>query len=185
LDSSSVHHQEFFSVHTSMVYVIQVFFIRPDPDSKLSANLYDIPLLCVQRKTPDDGQRNCPKHVEFYSKNKFDHMYIHHIHQKTRKTKWFWCLEWQMESVRKTQEGHIRRQPLRWDTMLYSIFSYFSFIFVSTYHSTLPLFFYLLRCKFLSDGNLGRSSLLWDVRQCGLVVGYRRFAKTYRSHLQG
>ena len=23
-------------------------------------------------KTPDDGQRNCPKHVEFYSKNKFD-----------------------------------------------------------------------------------------------------------------
>ena len=38
---------------------------------KLSANLYDIYLLlCVQRKTPDDGQRNCPKHVEFYSKNK-------------------------------------------------------------------------------------------------------------------
>jgi len=25
-------------------------------------------LLCVQWKTPDDGQRNCPKHVEFYSK---------------------------------------------------------------------------------------------------------------------
>jgi len=23
------------------------------------------------RKTSDDGQRNCPKHVEFYSKNKF------------------------------------------------------------------------------------------------------------------
>ena len=22
-------------------------------------------------KTPGDGQRNCPKHVEFYSKNKF------------------------------------------------------------------------------------------------------------------
>jgi len=29
-------------------------------------------LLCVQCKTPDDGQRNCPKHVEFYSKNKFE-----------------------------------------------------------------------------------------------------------------
>ena len=28
--------------------------------------------LCVQRKTPDDGQRNCPKHVEFHSKNKFE-----------------------------------------------------------------------------------------------------------------
>jgi len=24
------------------------------------------------RETPDDGQRNCPKHVEFYSKNKFE-----------------------------------------------------------------------------------------------------------------
>jgi len=23
-------------------------------------------------KTPDDGQRNCPKYVEFYSKNKFE-----------------------------------------------------------------------------------------------------------------
>ena len=45
---------------------------RPDPARKLSANLYDILLLYVQRKTPDDGQRNCPKHVEFYSKNKFE-----------------------------------------------------------------------------------------------------------------
>jgi len=24
------------------------------------------------KKTPDDGQRRCPKHVEFYSKNKFE-----------------------------------------------------------------------------------------------------------------
>jgi len=29
-------------------------------------------LLCVQLKTDDDGQRNRPKHVEFYSKNKFE-----------------------------------------------------------------------------------------------------------------
>ena len=36
----------------------------------LSANLYV--LLCVQCKTPDDGQRNCLKHVEFYSKNEFE-----------------------------------------------------------------------------------------------------------------
>ena len=36
-------------------------------------NLYDIYiLLCVQCCTPDDGQRNCPKHVEFYSRNKFE-----------------------------------------------------------------------------------------------------------------
>ena len=28
-------------------------------------------LLCVHCYTPDDGHRNCPKHVEFYFKNKF------------------------------------------------------------------------------------------------------------------
>ena len=37
-----------------------------------SQSVWHIPLLCVQWKTPDDGQRNCPKHVEFYSKNKFE-----------------------------------------------------------------------------------------------------------------
>ena len=36
-------------------------------------NLYDVYLLlCVQCQTPDDGQRNCLKQVEFYSKNKFE-----------------------------------------------------------------------------------------------------------------
>jgi len=49
LDSSSVHHQEFFTVHTAVVYVIQV---------------------CCE--LADDGQRNCSKHVEFHSKNKFE-----------------------------------------------------------------------------------------------------------------
>ena len=34
--------------------------------------IWHIPLLCVQWKTPDDGQKNCPKHVEFYSKSKFE-----------------------------------------------------------------------------------------------------------------
>ena len=36
-------------------------------------NLYDIYLLLyVQCSTPDYWQRNCPKHLEFYSKNKFE-----------------------------------------------------------------------------------------------------------------
>jgi len=34
--------------------------------------VWHIPLLCVQWKIPDDGQRNRPKHAEFYSKNKFE-----------------------------------------------------------------------------------------------------------------
>ena len=38
----------------------------------VSKPVWHIPLLCVQWKTPDDGQRNCLKHVKFYSKNKFE-----------------------------------------------------------------------------------------------------------------
>ena len=36
----------------------------------VSKPVWHIPLLCVQWKTPDDGQRNCTKHVEFHSKIK-------------------------------------------------------------------------------------------------------------------
>jgi len=38
----------------------------------VSKPVWHTPLLCVQWKTSDDGHRNCPKHVEFYSKNKFE-----------------------------------------------------------------------------------------------------------------
>jgi hypothetical protein len=38
----------------------------------VSKPVWHIPLLCVQWRTPDDGQRNCPKCVEFHSKNKFE-----------------------------------------------------------------------------------------------------------------
>ena len=38
----------------------------------VSKPVWHTPLLCVKWKTPDDGQRNCPKHVQFYSKNKFE-----------------------------------------------------------------------------------------------------------------
>jgi len=41
--------------------------LRPDP--ALQA-VWHIPLPCVQWKILDDGQRNCPKHAEFYPKNK-------------------------------------------------------------------------------------------------------------------
>ena len=37
-----------------------------------SQAVWHIPLMSVQWKTPDDGQRNCPKHVQFYSQNKFE-----------------------------------------------------------------------------------------------------------------
>ena len=58
---SPVHHQEFFTVHTAMVYVIQVCW-------QLASNTYN----ACNDKTPVDGQRKFPKHVELYSKNKFE-----------------------------------------------------------------------------------------------------------------
>jgi hypothetical protein len=36
----------------------------------VSKPVWHMPLLCVQWKTPDDGQRNHPKHVGFHSKIK-------------------------------------------------------------------------------------------------------------------
>ena len=38
----------------------------------VSKPVWHIALVCVQWITPDDGQRNYPKHVEFHSKNKFE-----------------------------------------------------------------------------------------------------------------
>jgi hypothetical protein len=65
-----------------MVYVIQVCWrlssrIRKEMRSILillesrqqTCMIYTIAVCTV--KTPDDGQRNCPKHVEFHSKIKF------------------------------------------------------------------------------------------------------------------
>jgi hypothetical protein len=52
LDSSSVHHQEFSTVHTAIPLCIVVCTVGH----------------------PDGGQRNCPKHVEFYAKNKFEEL---------------------------------------------------------------------------------------------------------------
>jgi len=50
-DRSSVPHQQFFAVHTAMVYVIQlVSRIRmehPNVACKLSANLYDVYHCCL------------------------------------------------------------------------------------------------------------------------------------------
>ena len=57
-----------FSLHTQQWYMSHRF-----ADSlRAGSNLYDIYHCFVySEKTPDDGQRNCPKHVEFYSKNTF------------------------------------------------------------------------------------------------------------------
>ena len=107
----SAHHQEFSTVHSALVYVIQVWWqlssttrmeLVPGRSWKLAPNLHDIyqcrmysgkvlmmelvpvpswscskaviklswriPGPNIQWKTPDNGQRNCPKHVDFLEK---------------------------------------------------------------------------------------------------------------------
>jgi len=69
-----------FTVHSAMLYVIQVCrqlssrirMFHHDAAWKLSTNLYDVYHCWVYSEwTPDDGQRYCPKHVEFHAKKKF------------------------------------------------------------------------------------------------------------------
>ena len=56
-----------FSLYTQKWYMPYRLLLQA-----VSKPVWHIPLLCVQRKIPDDGQSNCPKHVEFYSKNNFE-----------------------------------------------------------------------------------------------------------------
>ena len=70
-----------------MVYVIQVLLTACSQagiaDSlRASCMTYTIAVCTV--KTPDDGQRNCPKHVEYYSKNKFEKL-VHPVGFITRR----------------------------------------------------------------------------------------------------
>jgi len=56
--------RSFFTVHTAIVYVIPVCW-------QLASRIRTELQFCPE-KTPHDEQRNCPKHAEFYSKNKFE-----------------------------------------------------------------------------------------------------------------
>ena len=51
-------------------------FSFADSSQAVDKIVWHTPLLCLQWKTPDDGLRNCPKHVEFYSKNKFEKLVL-------------------------------------------------------------------------------------------------------------
>ena len=75
-----------FSLYTQQLYIPYKFAdslragsgrsgLRPDIYRKLLPNPYNI-LLCVQWETADDGQRNCPKHVEFCPKNRFEKLVL-------------------------------------------------------------------------------------------------------------
>jgi len=56
-----------FSLYTQQWYMSYTF-----ADSCQQNCMTYTSVLCTAKKTPDDVQRNCPKHVEFYSKNKLE-----------------------------------------------------------------------------------------------------------------
>jgi hypothetical protein len=68
----------FFTVHTSSILILLA-------SCQQTCMAYTI-AVCVQWKTPDDGQRNCPKHVEFHSRNKSEKL-VHLVGFIIRKEK--------------------------------------------------------------------------------------------------
>jgi hypothetical protein len=91
--SFCVYHQESSTLQTAIGKCHTGY-----ADCLLAGLMCSILLLCVQCLTHDDVQRNCPKHVEFYSKNKFEKLvhlvgFVIRIQHDTRsseckKTKW-------------------------------------------------------------------------------------------------
>ena len=80
----------------------------------VSKLVWYIPLLRVQWRTPDDGQRNCPKHVEFHSKNKFEKL-VHLVGFIIR------MLEWLISSnpvALETNHTAVTKTWLNWHSKL-------------------------------------------------------------------
>jgi len=59
-----------FSFYTQQWYMSYMFGDSLRASCQQTFMTYTIAV--CKMKNPDDGQRNCPKHVEFYSKNKFE-----------------------------------------------------------------------------------------------------------------
>jgi hypothetical protein len=82
-DSSSVHHQELSTVHSAVVrHTCLYIAFEQEQDEYWSClkaiykPVWHISLLNVQWINPDDGQMNCPKHVEFHSKMNLRNIYL-------------------------------------------------------------------------------------------------------------
>jgi len=61
-----------FSLYTQQWYVSYSLRAGSGRPSWSCSQAVSKPVWHIPWKTPDDGQRNCPKHVEFYSKNKIE-----------------------------------------------------------------------------------------------------------------
>ena len=95
-------------------------------------NLYDIYLLlCIQYQTPDEGQKTCPKHVEFYSKNKFEKLvhfvgFIIRIYYDTRSSE---CQTPHLASRLKKEYSYTSTPPLGLHGLLeWKLYLFFSLL---------------------------------------------------------
>jgi hypothetical protein len=69
---------------TCMTYTFDAYRFA-DSLQAVSKPVWHIPLLCAQWRTPDDGQRDCPKHVQFHSKMKTFEKLVHLVGSIIRK----------------------------------------------------------------------------------------------------
>jgi hypothetical protein len=100
---ASIHYQESSNVHTA-IHTGYVDCLL----ASIQHNLYHIYLLlCVQCWTPDGGQRSCLKHVEFYSKNKFEEL-VHLVGFILRVFPKFMCISHPFEAC------HMLHSTLYW-----------------------------------------------------------------------
>jgi hypothetical protein len=72
-------------------------------------------------KTSDDGQRNCPKHVEFHSKNKIEKL-VHLVDFIVRNLSW-WTCTWMSNLYHKSGHAEIPSHNLAVPTAIFSLIS--------------------------------------------------------------
>ena len=72
----SAHHQEFSTVHSALISIMQVFYDRFEAESGRNSVPWAEKMMMMMGREDDDddddddGQRRCPKHVEFYNRIK-------------------------------------------------------------------------------------------------------------------
>ena len=81
-------------------------------------------MLCVQWKTPDDGQRNCPKHAEFHSKIIIFEKLVHLVGFTIRNLSWCmatWTSNFTTEfhfHTFSTQNDWKKKSNVKWSHLL-------------------------------------------------------------------
>jgi len=105
-------------------------------------------VVCTVKKTPDDGQRNCPKNVEFYSKNKFEKLV--HLFGFIIRISWKVCFDSScVELIMLIID----------DITLLTWYILFPFMFIICYMFVVSHLTHFLLCFFSSNSNVNYNIL--------------------------